>query len=64
VPSANEIESGKGFEIGAVQQKLLEKLEELYRYTFELNRENISLKKEMSEMKSQLNELRKDYNRK
>jgi hypothetical protein len=64
LPSANEIETGKGFEIGAVQQKLLEKLEELYRYTFEINRENISLKKEMAEMKVQFNELRKEVKRK
>ena len=60
VPSANEIESGKGFEVGAVQQKFLEKLEELYRYTFSLNQENISLKKHMNEMEKQLNELRKE----
>jgi hypothetical protein len=64
VPTANEIESGKGFEIGAVQQKLLEKLEELYRYTFELNRENTSLKKEMAEMKGQFNELREGLRKK
>ena len=60
VPSANEIAAGKGFEIGAVQQKLLEKLEELYRYTFTLNQENISLNKQMTEMQIQLNELRKE----
>lgn len=63
VPSANEIESAKGFEMGAIQQKMLEKLEELYRYTFELNKENLALKKEMAEVKTQFKELQAQVKR-
>ena len=34
IPSANDVESAKGFEVGEMQNKLLEKVEELYRYVF------------------------------
>ncbi|CAN5664119.1 hypothetical protein BH10BAC3_BH10BAC3_36260 [soil metagenome] len=51
IPSASEVESGKGVEIGAVQQKLLEKVEELYRYVFEINNQNKLLRQELELLK-------------
>lgn len=49
---AHEVEASKGFEIGDMQKRLLEKVEELYRYVFELNRENKSLRSELEVLKS------------
>ena len=34
IQSANDVESAEGFEVGEMQNKLLEKVEELYRYVF------------------------------
>ncbi|MES2649127.1 MAG: hypothetical protein V4717_19780 [Bacteroidota bacterium] len=54
IPAASEVESAKGVQIGAVQQKMLEKIEELYRYVFEMNKENKQLKKEVDLLKKQV----------
>ncbi len=51
IPSAASVASQQGIEIGDMQKRLLEKVEELYRYVFQLNNENIALKKEMQELK-------------
>ena len=40
--------------MGDIQKKLLEKVEELYRYVFELNAENKALKEELKEVKQKL----------
>lgn len=42
--SAATVESDGGIEIGEMQRKMLEKIEELYLYVFELNKENKALK--------------------
>ncbi len=47
IPSANDVEAAKGFEVGEMQNKLLEKVEELYRYVFQLNNENKAMKAEI-----------------
>ncbi len=47
IPSAAEVELDKGISVGDFQKKLLEKLEELYLYVFELNKENKELKKQV-----------------
>lgn len=52
IPSAAAIETEKGFGIGEMQNKLLEKVEELYRYVFQLNNENKAMKAEITQLKS------------
>ncbi len=47
VPAA-KVESDGGIEVGEMQRKMLEKIEELYLYVFELNKENKALKAEMA----------------
>jgi hypothetical protein len=47
IPSAAEMEKENGILVGDFQQKLLEKMEELYLYVFELNNENKALRKQM-----------------
>ena len=64
IPSAKEMDEAKGMEIGASQQKFLEKLEELYRYSFELNNKNIELEKEMAALRTQLTELKNELKKK
>jgi hypothetical protein len=48
---AAKIEADGGVEIGEMQRKMLEKIEELYLYVFELNKENKALKAEMAKTK-------------
>ena len=54
VPSAAEVQAGNGVEMGDMQKRLLEKVEELYRYVFELNAENKALKEELKEVKKKI----------
>lgn len=52
IVSAAEVEAaGGGVELGELQRKMLEKMEELYRYVFELNRENKELKAALANQK-------------
>jgi hypothetical protein len=51
IPSAAEIEKEQGFAVGDMQKKMLEKIEELYRYVFQLNTENKALKAALAEKK-------------
>jgi len=44
IPSAKDVSSTGGISLGEFQQKLLEKMEELYLYMFELNNENKELR--------------------
>ena len=46
--SAAKVESDGGIEVGEMQRRMLEKIEELYLYVFELNKENKALKAEMA----------------
>jgi hypothetical protein len=45
IPSANEINENKGYEIGEMQILLLEKIEELYLHVIRLEKENNELRK-------------------
>jgi hypothetical protein len=49
--SAARVESDGGIEVGEMQRKMLEKIEELYLYVFELNKENKELKAQMTKTK-------------
>ena len=51
IPSANEIENNEGFEVGAMQQKLLEKIEEQSLYIINLQKQIDELKKLVNENK-------------
>ena len=55
IPSASEVELEKGVSVGEFQRKLLEKLEELYLYVFDLNKENQELKNEIRKLSEQFN---------
>jgi hypothetical protein len=50
VPSAEEVEKNGGVELGKLNTKLLEKVEELTLYVIELKRENEQMKKEMEKL--------------
>ncbi|HSK13308.1 MAG TPA: hypothetical protein VK907_08835, partial [Phnomibacter sp.] len=52
IPSAKEMEQNNGIEVGDMQKRLLEKLEELYLYVFELNKENKELKQRLDRLES------------
>lgn len=52
IVSAAEVATTGGVEVGEMQRKLLEKVEELYRYVFELNKENKQLKAALAEKKN------------
>jgi hypothetical protein len=52
MPSAKEVEKEGGFELGNMNVKLLEKIEELTLYVIELKKENEQMKKEIKEIKS------------
>jgi hypothetical protein len=52
IPSATEVNAASGIELGDMQKRMLEKVEELYRYLFELKKENEQLKKEITEIRT------------
>ncbi len=54
IPSAAEVKENKGIEVGDMQQKLLEKVEELYLYVFKINEENLKLREEVNALKKQV----------
>lgn len=51
---ASVIELDNGFEVGDMQKRVVEKVEEMYRYMFEMNRENKALKAELGDLKARL----------
>ncbi|MFL5786695.1 MAG: hypothetical protein ACJ748_01465 [Flavisolibacter sp.] len=51
IPSAEEVKKEGGIELGDMNVKLLEKIEELTLYVIELKKENEQMKKEIKEMK-------------
>lgn len=51
IPSAAEVSQENGVSVGDMQKKLLEKIEELYLYVFEINQENKTLKSEIEALK-------------
>jgi hypothetical protein len=56
IPSAKEVSSEGGVSVGDFQKKLLEKMEELYLYMFELNNENKALRKQVEELTKKVGE--------
>lgn len=54
MPSAQDIENQGGFEVGDIQKKTLEKVEELSLYIIELNNRMKNLEKENQELKAQV----------
>lgn len=54
VPAAGEVEAANGFNVGQMQVKQMEKIEELYLYMLELNEKLRLLEKENCELKQQL----------
>jgi hypothetical protein len=48
ITPAAVIDSAGGVEVGEMQRKMMEKIEELYLYVFELNKENKALRAEMA----------------
>jgi hypothetical protein len=51
IPSAKEVEKEGGFEVGEMNVKLLEKIEELTLYVIELKKENEQMKKAIKEIR-------------
>jgi hypothetical protein len=51
IPSAEEVKKDGGIELGEMNVKLLEKIEELTLYVIELKKENEQMKKEIKEVK-------------
>jgi hypothetical protein len=56
IPSAAEMAKENGILVGDFQQKLLEKMEELYLYVFELNNENKALRKQVEVLTTKVGE--------
>ncbi len=54
MPSAQEVEE-QGVDLGTMDAKLLQKIEELTLYVIEMKKENEQLKKDISSLKSKLN---------
>lgn len=52
IPSAADVSAQNGVEVGDMQKRLLEKIEEMYRYMFQLNNENKLLKSELEALKN------------
>lgn len=52
IPSAADVSAQNGVEVGDMQKRLLEKIEEMYRYMFQLNNDNKSLKAELEALKN------------
>ena len=58
-PSANELMNEGGLELGKMQVKQTEKLEELYLYVIELNKKNELLAKEVELLRSEMEKMKK-----
>jgi hypothetical protein len=62
MPSAKEVEKEGGFELAAMNVKLLEKIEELTLYVIEIKKENEQMKKDNQQMKKAINDLKRKKN--
>jgi hypothetical protein len=58
IPSAAEMKN-KGIELGSMQTKSMEKIEEAMLYILQLNKENHELKTQIDNLQKQVNELKK-----
>ncbi|MES2772909.1 MAG: hypothetical protein V4722_01905 [Bacteroidota bacterium] len=54
IPSAADVKAQQGIEIGDMQKRMLEKMEEMYRYIFQVNNENKALKAKMELLEKRL----------
>ncbi len=54
IPSAAQVSLQKGVDMGDMQKQLLEKVEELYRYLFEMNNRILMLEQENKELKNRI----------
>jgi hypothetical protein len=54
IPSAIQIKAEEGIDIGDMQKRLLEKVEELYRYIFEMNNRNNMLEQKILSLEEEL----------
>ena len=59
IPSAADVKAQQGIELGDMQKRMLEKMEEMYRYMFQMNNENKALKAEVSALKTQVQQIKK-----
>jgi hypothetical protein len=62
MPSAKEVEKDGGFELAAMNVKLLDKIEELTLYVIEIKKENEQMKKDNQQMKKAINDLKRKKN--
>jgi hypothetical protein len=62
IPSQKEVEENGGIDVGEFQVKLLEKIEEMSLYLFELKKQNDELKKEIDEINRKNSELESKVN--
>ena len=59
IPSAADVKAQQGIELGDMQKRMLEKVEEMYRYMFRMNKENKDLKVEVSSLKEQIQQIKR-----
>jgi hypothetical protein len=52
IPSAADVTAEKGFEVGDMSRRLLEKVEELTLYIIQLKKENTSLEERLKKLES------------
>lgn len=64
IPSAADITADKGFEVGDMNRRLLEKVEELTLYIIDINKQNQQLQKNNQQMENRLNVLETKFNQK
>ncbi len=64
IPSAADITADKGFEVGDMNRRLLEKVEELTLYIIDINKQNQQLQKSNLQMENRLNVLETKLNQK
>lgn len=57
IPSSADITAAKGFEVGDMNRKLLEKVEELTLYIIDINKKNIQLTQELQAVKADVKTL-------
>ncbi|MEO7310857.1 MAG: hypothetical protein ABIX01_10705 [Chitinophagaceae bacterium] len=57
IPSASDVTAAKGFEVGDMNRKLLEKVEELTLYIIDLNKKNNQLTQEIATIKTDVKNL-------
>ena len=57
IPSARQVAQEGGFNVGELQRKMLEKMEELTLYVIDLKKENDNLRAEVETLKGRMREM-------